>query len=228
MKQQARYDRIRVPSISLELVPPSRWDAGWPHNEGLESVESTARTADRKGDGTPTPRTRITHRLATFWAEITNLCALWRALVEGFASHGLSVAGGDQTLSTPHLPTSGTRPREQSGKGLSARICNNSGVDDDNDRCAFAFPAGLLSDSLLAAGLGNADAIARLPPWDVGSALHAMDRLRIETAMLSIPSPVIHFGDANAARELAWRVNEEAARLTRTYPRCVYVNETCR
>jgi predicted TIM-barrel fold metal-dependent hydrolase len=45
-----------------------------------------------------------------------------------------------------------------------------------------------------------------------------MEKLGIATAMLSISSPGVHFGDDRAARDLARRVNEEGARLRHTYP----------
>jgi predicted TIM-barrel fold metal-dependent hydrolase len=45
-----------------------------------------------------------------------------------------------------------------------------------------------------------------------------MDRMNIATAMLSISSPGIHFGDDAAARQLAREVNEFGATLVRDHP----------
>jgi predicted TIM-barrel fold metal-dependent hydrolase len=45
-----------------------------------------------------------------------------------------------------------------------------------------------------------------------------MDRNGIETAMLSMSSPGVHFGDDKAARLLARRVNEYTAELIRDHP----------
>ncbi len=73
-------------------------------------------------------------------------------------------------------------------------------------------------DALVAAGLDKPDGIARLPSWNEASALQTMDELGVRTAMLSISSPGVHFGDAVAARDLSRRVNEEAARLVRAHP----------
>jgi predicted TIM-barrel fold metal-dependent hydrolase len=48
--------------------------------------------------------------------------------------------------------------------------------------------------------------------------LDLMDRNGIETAMLSMSSPGVHFGDDKSARLLARHVNEYTAELTRTHP----------
>lgn len=72
--------------------------------------------------------------------------------------------------------------------------------------------------ALIAAGKGQPDGIPGIPPWSVTDALAAMDRLGVRTAMLSISSPGVHFGDATSAVELARQVNEEGARLVRDHP----------
>jgi predicted TIM-barrel fold metal-dependent hydrolase len=56
------------------------------------------------------------------------------------------------------------------------------------------------------------------PAWSEDAALRAMDRLGIAKAYLSISSPGVHFGDDQAANELARRCNDEAARLKRAHP----------
>ena len=57
-----------------------------------------------------------------------------------------------------------------------------------------------------------------MPEWDVESTLRVMDRLGVATAMLSISSPGVHFGDDAKARVLSRRVNEEGRRLVDAYP----------
>jgi 6-methylsalicylate decarboxylase len=71
---------------------------------------------------------------------------------------------------------------------------------------------------LVKSGLSQPDGIGALPPWDESTALQTMDRLGVNTAILSISSPVIHFGDDAQARTLARRLNEEGARLIEKYP----------
>ncbi len=69
-----------------------------------------------------------------------------------------------------------------------------------------------------AAGYDPPDGIPGLPRWDTGAALGMMDQLNIRTAMLSISSPGVHFGDDGAARKLAREVNEEGAKAASDYP----------
>ncbi|AMO63943.1 putative hydrolase [Mycolicibacterium phlei] len=73
-------------------------------------------------------------------------------------------------------------------------------------------------EALLEAGHSQPDGINAIPPWDEASALALMDELNIETAVLSISSPGVHFGDSAAAATLARRVNEEGARLRQDHP----------
>lgn len=73
-------------------------------------------------------------------------------------------------------------------------------------------------EALIAAGHEHPDGIAAIPAWDEHRALDAMDSLGIGTAVLSISSPGVHFGDDRAAAELARRVNDEAARLVAEHP----------
>lgn len=56
------------------------------------------------------------------------------------------------------------------------------------------------------------------PNWDPQSTLAMMDRQGIATAVTSISAPGIHFGDANAAGELARRCNELSAKLVADHP----------
>lgn len=70
----------------------------------------------------------------------------------------------------------------------------------------------------LAAGQAHPDGMPELPEWDVARPLAFMDRLNIRTAMLSVSSPGVHFGDEAAARALARSVNEQGAALVREHP----------
>lgn len=54
--------------------------------------------------------------------------------------------------------------------------------------------------------------------WTPERSLSAMDEARIETAVLSISAPGVHFGDAAAARATARECNEYAARLAADHP----------
>ncbi|WUR85920.1 amidohydrolase [Streptomyces phaeochromogenes] len=69
-----------------------------------------------------------------------------------------------------------------------------------------------------AAGHVHPDGMGGWPTWSVQTHLDLMDRNGIDTAMLSMSSPGVHFGDDNAARLLARRVNGYTAELTRDHP----------
>lgn len=73
-------------------------------------------------------------------------------------------------------------------------------------------------EALIEAGQSQPDGIHALPQWDEASALRTMDQLGVRTAMLSISSPGVHFGDDAKALDLARRCNDEGARLRRAYP----------
>jgi chromate reductase, NAD(P)H dehydrogenase (quinone) len=49
-------------------------------------------------------------------------------------------------------------------------------------------------DALASANMASPDGINALPPWDEQNFLRVMDKLQIETAILSISSPGVHFG----------------------------------
>ncbi|MFE9451643.1 amidohydrolase family protein [Streptomyces sp. NPDC006739] len=68
-----------------------------------------------------------------------------------------------------------------------------------------------------AAGHAHPDGMGGWPSWSVRDHLDLMDRNGIETAMLSLSSPGVHFGDDKAARLLAHRVNEYTAELARDH-----------
>src|SRR5439155_5008453 len=56
------------------------------------------------------------------------------------------------------------------------------------------------------------------PDWSLSASLEMMDRHDIQTAIASIASPGVYFGDARLARELARRCNEYSASVVREYP----------
>ncbi|WCE06237.1 amidohydrolase family protein [Pseudoxanthomonas sp. JBR18] len=70
-----------------------------------------------------------------------------------------------------------------------------------------------------AAGHSKPDGMPGLPDWNVGRALAAMDKFGIASALLSISSPGVHFGDDAAARKLARLVNEEGAQAVHDHPK---------
>ena len=68
----------------------------------------------------------------------------------------------------------------------------------------------------LAAGHQHPDGMPALPEWSEEDAVGLMDVLSIRTAMLSISSPGVHFGDDVDARALARSVNRQGADLIRS------------
>jgi 6-methylsalicylate decarboxylase len=68
------------------------------------------------------------------------------------------------------------------------------------------------------AGHLRPDGMPRWPEWSVRGHLEVMDRNEIDTALLSVSSPGVHFGDDFRAQVLARRVNEGAAELGRDHP----------
>ena len=74
------------------------------------------------------------------------------------------------------------------------------------------------SAAAAAAGHSRPDGMPRLPAWSVEDNLRFMDEAGVESAILSISSPGVHFGNDLAAIELARRVNETGAEITAAYP----------
>ena len=68
-----------------------------------------------------------------------------------------------------------------------------------------------------AAGHDAPDGMPAWPEWSAGAHLELMDRVGIDSAVLSISSPGVHFGDDGAARALAREVNEAGASLVRDH-----------
>ena len=73
-------------------------------------------------------------------------------------------------------------------------------------------------DALTAAGITHPDGMPEVPAWSEAAALGVMDQLDVATAVLSISSPGVHFGDDADARALARRCNETGAELARRRP----------
>jgi predicted TIM-barrel fold metal-dependent hydrolase len=73
-------------------------------------------------------------------------------------------------------------------------------------------------DALVTAGQTQPDGIPALPDWSEAQAIDAMDKLDVRLAILSISSPGLHFGDADAAGALARAVNETGAQITAANP----------
>ena len=73
-------------------------------------------------------------------------------------------------------------------------------------------------EALASANMASPDGIHALPPWDEENLLDPMDSLQIETAMLSISSPGVHFGNDRKALQLARKVNDAGRRLMDRYP----------
>ena len=57
-----------------------------------------------------------------------------------------------------------------------------------------------------------------IPEWSADSAIALMDKLRIQTSIMSISTPGVHLGDDAEAREKAREMNEYAADVVRKHP----------
>ena len=64
----------------------------------------------------------------------------------------------------------------------------------------------------------NPDGAGTLPLWSVEAALQLMSDQGIQSSLLSISTPGVHFGDDQRAAVLARHVNEEGARLVSDHP----------
>ncbi|MEV7075732.1 amidohydrolase family protein [Streptomyces sp. NPDC093990] len=69
-----------------------------------------------------------------------------------------------------------------------------------------------------AAGHHQPDGVPAWPAWSETAHLELMDRSGIATALLSVSSPGVFFGDNEAARRLAREVNEDGADVVRRHP----------
>ena len=77
-------------------------------------------------------------------------------------------------------------------------------------------PPGYL-ETATAALKGLPDGMPVMPDWKPETTVAMMDRQGIATAMLSVSSPGVHFGNDEAARTLARSVNEFATRTAQDY-----------
>lgn len=73
-------------------------------------------------------------------------------------------------------------------------------------------------EEAIACGHEHPDGIGRLPDWSPQAAVEVMDATAIETAMLSVSSPGVHFGDDARAADLARHVNEAGTRVASDHP----------
>jgi predicted TIM-barrel fold metal-dependent hydrolase len=72
--------------------------------------------------------------------------------------------------------------------------------------------------ALIAAGHTQPDGMPAIPAWSADGMLETMERIGIDTAILSVSSPGVHFGDDAAAAKLARSVNEEGTRQKAAHP----------
>jgi 6-methylsalicylate decarboxylase len=82
---------------------------------------------------------------------------------------------------------------------------------------AHYLPPGYL-ETATAALKGLPDGMPYMPGWQPKAAMEMMDRQGIATAMLSVSSPGVYFGNDEPARRLARSVNEFAARTAQDHP----------
>jgi len=82
---------------------------------------------------------------------------------------------------------------------------------------AHFLPPGYLKTAI-AALKALPDGMRFMPEWEPGIGVEMMDRQGIATAILSVSSPGVHFGNDEAARSLARSVNEFAARTGKDHP----------
>lgn len=80
------------------------------------------------------------------------------------------------------------------------------------------FITGSYAAQARAAGHERPDGMPAWPAWSAAAHLELMGRCGIDTALLSVSSPGVHFGDDAAARRLAREVNEDGAGLVREHP----------
>ncbi len=76
-------------------------------------------------------------------------------------------------------------------------------------------------DALTTAGIDRPDGFPVIPQWSAAEHVGVLDRLGIATAMLSVSSPGVHFGDGLSVSDavaLARHVNDVAAATIRSHP----------
>ena len=75
------------------------------------------------------------------------------------------------------------------------------------------------ADEMSKAGMVNPDGMPGYPKWDIELALESFEKFGIETGMLSISSPGVHYGNDAAARRLARKVNDAGAEAVARHPK---------
>ena len=75
------------------------------------------------------------------------------------------------------------------------------------------------ADEMRKAGIIHPDGMPDYPKWNQELALETYEKLGIETGMLSISSPGVHYGDDAAALRLARKVNEAGAEAVTKHPK---------
>jgi predicted TIM-barrel fold metal-dependent hydrolase len=68
-----------------------------------------------------------------------------------------------------------------------------------------------------AAGHSKPDGFTALPDWEPAAAIEMMDRQGIDTSILSVSSPGVHFGEDGAAQRLSRHVNDAGAAYVSDY-----------
>ncbi|HUA33389.1 MAG TPA: amidohydrolase family protein [Candidatus Binataceae bacterium] len=96
-------------------------------------------------------------------------------------------------------------------------MCANPNLSRKIDVHAHYLPPGY-ADEMRSGGLVHPDGMPDYPKWSVELALEAYDKLGIETGVLSISSPGVHYGNDAAARRLARKVNEAGAEAVTKHP----------
>ena len=75
------------------------------------------------------------------------------------------------------------------------------------------------ADEMRKGGIVNPDGMPGYPNWSIALALETYEKYGIETGILSISSPGIHYGDDAAARRLARKVNDAGAEAVTRHPK---------
>lgn len=88
---------------------------------------------------------------------------------------------------------------------------NERRIDTHHHAVPPAYAAWLRSHSDDAGGLP-------IPEWSPALSLEVMDSVGVETAVLSVSTPGVHFGVDADARTWARRVNEDLAEAVRAHP----------
>lgn len=128
----------------------------------------------------------------------------------GFLEGGAAILG---SIALGQRPLNASPWQNVSGPGEQRRNIDSTRID-----VHFHYLPDFYREALVKAGISQPDGIPATPQWSEAASIEIMDRLGTQTAILSVSSPGVHFGDDAAARVLARRVNEEGARLAKSFP----------